>query len=33
MSPKAKKAKALEGFNIEVEFANGEIKHFDMTAL
>ena len=33
MSPKAKKAKVLEGFNIEVEFVNGEIKCFDMTPL
>jgi hypothetical protein len=33
MSPRAKKAKALDGFKIEVEFANGEIRHFDMAPL
>jgi len=33
MNPRAKKAKAIDGFKIEVEFANGEIKIFDMTPL
>jgi hypothetical protein len=31
MNPRAKKAKALEGFKIEVEFTNGEIRIFDVT--
>ena len=33
MNPRAKKAKALNGFMVEVEFTNGEIKHFDVTPL
>jgi hypothetical protein len=33
MNPRAKKAKALDGFKIEVEFINGEIRHFDMAPL
>ena len=31
MNPRAKKARALSGFKLEVEFVNGEIKIFDMT--
>ena len=33
MNPRAKKAKALNGFQIEVEFTNGEIRYFDVTPL
>ncbi len=33
MNPRAKKVKTLGGFQIEVEFTNGEIKHFDVTPL
>lgn len=33
MNPRAKKAKAIDGFKIEVEFSNGEIKIFDMAPL
>ena len=33
MNPRANKVKALEGFKIEVQFSNGEIKHFDVTPL
>ena len=33
MNPRAKKARALDGFKIEVEFANGEVKIFDVTPL
>ena len=33
MSPRAKKVKALNGFQIEVEFTNGEVKHFDVSPL
>jgi len=33
MSPRAKKAKALDGFKIEVEFANGEVRIFDVAPL
>lgn len=33
MNPRAKKAKALSGFQIEVEFTNGEIRYFDVTPL
>lgn len=33
MNPRAKKAKALDGFKIEVEFINGEIRIFDVMPL
>ncbi len=33
MSPKAKTAKALNGFQLEVEFINGEKRYFDVTPL
>jgi hypothetical protein len=32
-NPRAQKAKPLDGFKIEVEFSNGEIRHFDVTPL
>lgn len=33
MNPRAKKARALEGFKLEVEFTNGEVRLFDMAPL
>ncbi len=33
MNPRAKKAKPLDGFKLEVEFTNGEIRRFDVTPL
>ena len=33
MNPRAKSAKVLNGFQIEVEFINGEKRHFDVTPL
>ena len=33
MNPRAKKAKVLNGFQIEVEFTNGEVRRFDVTPL
>lgn len=33
MNPRAKSAKALNGFQIEVEFTNGEKRYFDVTPL
>ena len=33
MNPRAKNAKALDGYKIEVEFTNGEIRRFDVTPL
>ncbi len=33
MNPRAKSAKALEEFKLEVEFSNGEIRLFDVTPL
>ena len=33
MSPRAKKAKALDEFKIEVEFTTGEVRIFDVTPL
>ncbi len=33
MNPRAKKVKTLSGFQIEVEFTNGEKRQFDVTPL
>ncbi len=33
MSPRARRVKVLAGFQLEVEFANGEIKLFDTSPL
>lgn len=33
MNPRAKFAKVLSGFKIEVEFSNGEVRQFDVTPL
>jgi hypothetical protein len=33
MNPRAKKAKPIDGFKIEVEFTNGEVRIFDVEPL
>lgn len=33
MNPRAKKAKAISGFKLEVEFTNGEVRLFDVSPL